>query len=253
MPSYPAFLVPGGLPPQDPGHDPLHGALATVKDELADASVALVFVTLAAWRTVYFEMGAADGASKERLRPIAEALKAREIGVSLTPPPHLDGFEKLRSVLFPGQKALVVPLSVALKSPEAATQFGVALRDILEQMGVGAAFVASGHLSYSLPAQKSGQVVPEGEAFDRKLIEVLEKGAGDQILNLDPRLWFTATPEADLGFLFPLTGFVGAGATASALAYHIDPGKGSCVMRFFPPRKQVPGKMIFLEDRSESQ
>jgi len=67
-------------------------------------------------------------------------------------------------------------------------RFGHALKRALELHGFAAAVVASGDLSHRLSRGAPAGFSPRGADFDRLLVELLQRGAVDEILDLDENL-----------------------------------------------------------------
>lgn len=105
----------------------------------------------------------------------------------------------------------VVGLSIATLSLEDHRRFGEAVRHAAVATGLTLAVVGTGSPGHRLDRVTWGRhgPYPEGEEFDRRLIEALTHGHPEEIAAMEPRLWEAAAPEGFLAPLFVLLGALG--------------------------------------------
>ncbi len=112
----------------------------------------------------------------------------------------------------------VVALSMATLSLEEHRRFGEAVRRAVAATGLTLAVVATGSPGHRLDRVTWGRhgPYPEGEEFDRRLVEALTEGRPQAIAAIEPRLWEAAAPEGFLAPLYILLGALGWDGTGAA-------------------------------------
>ena len=133
--------------------------------------------------------------------------------------------------MFPDKNIPVIPLSVS-GSPLCAFRWGRTLGSALRKWGGKVLFLASGSLSHDLSCFISGKILGEHEQFDRQVLELLSKGKGMDVLNLDKELIKIAKPEGGFRDLCMLLGVMGSQTCGHIQAYEKLPGVGLGVIEF---------------------
>jgi 4,5-DOPA dioxygenase extradiol len=134
--------------------------------------------------------------------------------------------------LVPAANLPVVPLSLPPRPAAECRAWGAALRRALAAWPQRVAFVAGGALSRNEHAWNLRREVPEALAFDAWALDLLQRGAWDEIASRAPESVEKAQPEADLRHLEVLRGFL-QGDTAGILrCYESGPGVGVALVEF---------------------
>ena len=122
----------------------------------------------------------------------------------------------------------ILPLGMSLLPFPKLYNFGLSLREAIEELGRRAAIIASGDLSHCLTADAPGGYHPQGELFDREFVDKLVKMdvAGLSALNSD---LVEAAGQCGFNSLAILLGTLeGLEARASVLSYEGPFGVGYC-------------------------
>ncbi|HWR42136.1 hypothetical protein [Sporomusa sp.] len=133
--------------------------------------------------------------------------------------------------MFPERDIPVIPISVS-GSPLCAFRWGRILGHTLRDWGGKVLFLASGSLSHDLSSFMTGEVLSEYEKFDSMVLNLLSKGKGMEVLNINPKLVEIAKPEGAFRDLFMLLGVMGSGTRGNIRAYEKLPGVGLGVIEF---------------------
>jgi len=123
--------------------------------------------------------------------------------------------------LRPAADIPVVPLSISHLSPSDHVRWGRAIRRAAEADGRRIAFIASGSLTHRIDMVTWGcnEPFPEGERFDRAVIDILTTGRWGDLDTFDPALAREAAPEGGWGPLFTLRGVMGEEARGELVSY----------------------------------
>lgn len=115
--------------------------------------------------------------------------------------------------MFPDRNVKVVPVSITASGPEEHFKFGEAIRSAIEKTDGTFAVIGTGSPVHRLDLIRFGYYGEErfepGERFDGKLIEVLESGDPERIMDMRadfPSLFQSAAPEGELNPLFTALG-----------------------------------------------
>jgi aromatic ring-opening dioxygenase catalytic subunit (LigB family) len=121
-----------------------------------------------------------------------------------------------------GVKLPTVPISMSQRSFDETVRWGRAIRKAVEQSGLRVVLVAPGNLCHRLDlrdeAAREGYF-PQGEEFDRQVVDLVSSGRTRELANMDRALWQAAAPEADCRPLFLIAGASGD-AAGQLLQYH---------------------------------
>ncbi len=90
-------------------------------------------------------------------------------------------------------KPKIVPIACSGRSAKDHFQFGRELKEILALSDKKIAIIASGDLSHALVTTSPAGFKPEGEIFDKAIIQAIESGSSSQLLSLDPEFVAQAT------------------------------------------------------------
>lgn len=111
--------------------------------------------------------------------------------------------------MFPERNVKVVPVSINSSSPEEHFKFGEAIKSAMENTDGTFAVLGTGSPVHRLDLMRFGYYGEEkfepGERFDDKLIEAVESGEPERVLNIDEEhasLYRAAAPEGRLNPLF---------------------------------------------------
>jgi aromatic ring-opening dioxygenase catalytic subunit (LigB family) len=161
-------------------------------------------------------------AGEKRRLPAASAVRGVDSGVSV--PLHF---------LVPRAHLPVVPLSMPARPPAECRAWGDALRHALAAWPERVAFVVGGALSLNLHAWSLRREVPEAAALDAWALDVLGRGAWDDLQSARPgRLVEHAQPEASLLHLEVMRGFLGEDRAGLVRCYESGPGVGAALVEF---------------------
>ncbi len=123
-------------------------------------------------------------------------------------------------------------------------QFGQALRRAVENHRLPTAVVASGDLSHRLTRGAPAGFSPQGAEFDRRLVELLQRGAVDEILALDDQ-WVEEAGQCGLrSFIIALGMLDGSPFGTEVISYEGPFGVGYLVASLCP----LPGREAGAED-----
>lgn len=128
----------------------------------------------------------------------------------------------------------LVPCSIWWRGPrEAHRRFGEAIGAAARKLGRRAFFIASGGLSHTFDFSKPAEyVVPQGERFDRRAKEWLEKGQHGRLLDMSDDDFETWNPEGRAGHLYMMRGALGKDVSGKSLCYQGSNGTGYLTMIF---------------------
>jgi aromatic ring-opening dioxygenase catalytic subunit (LigB family) len=180
--------------------------------------------------------------------PLARALVAAGVrdGVHVAAATH--GVDSGVSVpmhfLSPRRRAPVVPLSLPPRPAAECRAWGASIRRTLEARPEAVAFVVGGSLSRNEHAWNLRRDVPEAQALDAWVLDLLARGAWSELAARDPGRDEKAKPEAGLLHLEVLRGFLGGDLPGTLLGYESGPGVGAALMEFelaaVPAKPAVP-------------
>ncbi|HEY2955165.1 MAG TPA: hypothetical protein VGK89_07945 [Candidatus Eisenbacteria bacterium] len=164
---------------------------------------------------------------------VAAAARGVDSGVSV--PMHF---------LAPRRRAPVVPLSLPPRPAAECRAWGASIRRALEARPEAVAFVVGGSLSRNEHAWNLRRDVPEAQALDAWVLDLLKRGAWSELAARDPGRDEKAQPEAGLLHLEVLRGFLGGDLPGTLLGYEAGPGVGAALMEFelaaVPAKPAVP-------------
>ncbi len=113
-------------------------------------------------------------------------------------------------------------------------EFGRALRRAVESHGFPTAVIASGDLSHRLTRDAPAGFSSRGAAFDRRLVELLQQGAVEEILRFDPD-WVEEAGQCALGsFSIALGTLDGTPFETEVFSYEGPFGVGYLVASLLP-------------------
>lgn len=106
-------------------------------------------------------------------------------------------------------------------------QFGLKLKEFIDQQTKKIAIIASGDLSHRLKVSSPGGFSPKAVKFDNKIMQYLSEpeNASDKLLNLNPKS-VNEAKESVLKPLLVLLGIIGSDYKTKKLAYQDDFGVG---------------------------
>lgn len=133
--------------------------------------------------------------------------------------------------LFPEINVPVVPVSVGGCLVEAFRR-GRAIGHAVRQSGLRCLFLASGALTHDIEAFLTKSPHPEQEDFDRSVLDLLSRGRGMEISDIDPGRVDQAQPEGWFRDIYMLLGALGSRSMAEIMAYESLPGVGMGVAWF---------------------
>jgi aromatic ring-opening dioxygenase catalytic subunit (LigB family) len=114
-----------------------------------------------------------------------------------------------------GIRIPAIPISVSQRSFEECVRWGRVIRQTVEESGRRAVFVAPGNLCHRLDLRDESvreSYLPEGKAFDSRVVELVTAGRVREIANIERELWKAAAPEAECRPLFLIAGATGDAA-----------------------------------------
>ena len=219
------FLLPTRITPSG---EPA-AALAEVGPWLAAKEVDTLVVVTSTWRTPSFVAadslpGGLAGWPIDHELAAATRAEGAAMGLAMGRGPADGSLLSCVSLLDGLSGHALLPLSLALASPERITDLGFAVHGAASALGRNPAILAFGHLS-----RGEG---PTADAFDREVLALLGDGLGGRLLDMAPDLWLGGRPDADLAHLIALLGAVGGDTPGQCLAYSRTEGLGSAVVRF---------------------
>lgn len=199
-----AFL-PLFLPPSDAltgSFSALETATRQALSALAEAQVRRVVMVDSSWRSPTLGVCRPAGAASSRLvEALCRQLADRDFWPGRADPAwEQAGRHQLSRCGYEAPDVLVT-VGVPPHTPDRAMAVGEAIAAACaEEPGrtallVSGAVTRSGHLSATGPL-----------AFEQALRQLLEQGAGPEILNVGAELWINGHPDAELGHLFVLMG-----------------------------------------------
>ena len=127
-----------------------------------------------------------------------------------------------------GVEVPILPLGMSMLPFPDLYNFGILLREALEAQGRRAVIVASGDLSHSLTPSAPAGYNPQGEIFDRTLVDKLARLDLEGIAGMDPRLIEEAHQCGYNALAIMLGAFEGLDAQAAVLSYEGPFGVGYC-------------------------
>lgn len=126
----------------------------------------------------------------------------------------------------------LVHITYSMLSPVEHYKFGTAIKKAVEQSDSNAVFIASGDLSHRLKEEGPYGYNENGPKFDRKILELLEKGEVKDILNMDPDM-LNEAGECGLKSYYIMLGAMDASEIKGNLMSYEDTfGVGYGVMSF---------------------
>lgn len=129
-------------------------------------------------------------------------------------------------------KLVVIPLSYL--PLEELYQFGKTVQEAVADLGRKVAVIASGDLSHCLKAGAPAPYDPRGEEFDRKLVELINKGAIAPFFEIDP-VFLEKAAECGFRSLIMLLGALdGIKFESKVHSYQGPFGVGYAVASFLP-------------------
>lgn len=170
---------------------------------------------------------------------LGEKLKEKDPDRIIISSPHPDwGFKVPLFFLAPDFKGEIETLMTGTEEPEVYFEKGKEIfRSDISLSQEKTAVIASGDLSHRLKDEGPYGFHPDGEGFDKELVEAIKKGDTETILDLDRRY-----PEAGecglrsfaflLGILEARREDIGRGFKADALSYEEPFGVGYLVVNF---------------------
>ncbi|MBI4252049.1 MAG: hypothetical protein HY618_06270 [Candidatus Tectomicrobia bacterium] len=161
----------------------------------------------------------------------------REAGlpVQLEPRPEALDHGSIVPILYlnPEGRLPVLLLSVQEGPAARSRAWGEIVAREAGRLGRRAAFVASGTLSHRFLFDRPNALWPEGEAWDRRVLEALTGGSPEAVLGYtEAEVAAGQVEEGGLHGLFTLLGALGPGARGSVLSYEGIVGVGSPIVRF---------------------
>jgi len=146
----------------------------------------------------------------------------------------------------------IVSISMSMLPFEELYMFGFAVKKAVETRGCKAAVVASGDMSHRLTREAPAGYSPEGELFDRKIVELLKNKDFRGVINIDRNMAESAG-ECGLRTLIMMLGAMdGEDVDAEVLSYEGPFGVGYLVAAFTPTGRPAEGILAQLfEDRRE--
>ncbi len=137
--------------------------------------------------------------------------------------------------LNPDGKIPVILLSIEEGPAERSRQWGYIIAKEILRVGRRAAFVASGTLSHHFVFNRPDALWPEGETWDRQLLEQLTRGESEAIFGYTEEEIAAGELEAGgLHGLYMLLGALRPKPAVSILSYEGIVGVGSPILRFEP-------------------
>jgi 3,4-dihydroxyphenylacetate 2,3-dioxygenase len=134
--------------------------------------------------------------------------------------------------LLPASRLPVVPLSLADRSPAECRAWGATLRTVLAARPERIALVIGGLLSDNQHAWGLRREIPEGRAFDERILEALRAGRWDDVHSGSPAEVERVQPQAGLRHLEVLRGLLARDGAGVVVCYESGPGVGAALMEF---------------------
>lgn len=122
--------------------------------------------------------------------------------------------------------------------------FGRAIRNAVRELGRRAVFIASGDLSHCLTANAPGGYHPNGELFDKKLVDKLARLDLHGLATLDSALVENAGQCGFNSLSIMLGAFDGLDAKANVLSYEGPFGVGYCTCLLTTTGKEDPDRNL---------
>jgi len=128
----------------------------------------------------------------------------------------------------------LISLSISFLNYQNHYKFGKAINDTVKETGKDAVFIASGDLSHRLKPGAPAGFHPDGERFDKKIVEIINSSRFEKLFQLDDKLIYNAG-ECGLRSIFVLTGcFDGKNVESRVLSYEGPFGVGYMVAEIIP-------------------
>lgn len=128
----------------------------------------------------------------------------------------------------------VIPITMGLLGYEKLYAFGKIIEATITEMGLEAVIVTSGDLSHRLKPGAPAGYNPQGELFDRTLIELLKKEQYQDVLKIDSRLIEKAGECGLRPIIIMLGAFSGQRFRSEVKSYEGPFGVGYGVVGFYP-------------------
>jgi AmmeMemoRadiSam system protein A len=138
----------------------------------------------------------------------------------------------------------ILPLGMSMFPFPKLYSFGQAIREATGDLGRRAVFIASGDLSHRLTAGAPGGYHPQGEVFDRMLVDKLAKLDLEGLAQLDPGLMENAGQCGFNSLAIMLGAFDGLEAKANVLSYEGPFGVGYCTCLLTTTGKEDPTRKL---------
>ncbi len=128
----------------------------------------------------------------------------------------------------------LISLSISFLNYQNHYKFGKVINDTVKETGKDAVFIASGDLSHRLKPGAPAGFHPDGEKFDKKIVEIINSSRFDELFQLDDKLIYNAG-ECGLRSIFVLAGcFDGKDVESKVLSYEGPFGVGYMVAEIIP-------------------
>lgn len=128
-------------------------------------------------------------------------------------------------------------------------KFGMAIKKAVEASGTRAVFIASADLSHKLTDDGPYGYNPNGEKFDREIVDLLKKGDVLKIFNMDSRMVEEAGECGLRSYYIMLGAMEGNHIKGNLLSYEGTFGVGYCVMDFTLEKGGTSNYAKLVEDR----
>ena len=125
-------------------------------------------------------------------------------------------------------------IGIAGLPPEDHYRLGMLIRQTADQLGRRTAIIASGDLSHKLKADGPYGLSPDGAVYDRRIMEVMGRGAFGELFDFPESLCTAAAECGHRSFVMMAGCFDGIGVQAEALSYEGPFGVGYGVCTFLP-------------------
>ena len=127
-------------------------------------------------------------------------------------------------------------------------KFGMCIRKAVEESDVKAVFIASGDLSHKLSETGPYGYTPEGEAFDKEIISLLEKGDALGVFNMDCNMVEKAAECGLRSYYIMLGAMDGFDIKGKPLSYEGTFGVGYSVMGFSLKKGKIGAYKTILDE-----
>ena len=127
-------------------------------------------------------------------------------------------------------------------------KFGMCIRKAVEESDVKAVFIASGDLSHKLSETGPYGYAPEGEAFDKEIISLLEKGDALGVFNMDCNMVEKAAECGLRSYYIMLGAMDGFDIKGKLLSYEGTFGVGYGVMSFSLKKGKIGSYKTILDE-----